>query len=164
MDIDDAVQHLIDNYYFKPEQKYKLKIRVQHDSNAAQSVKRVNPEFLDKPGNSRLGRDTHWENYQPIQYIHLPRNPTPGYTSIYDLETKRDFFRYFEDKFSGLPDGVYSAMISKGRKGFAWLFVLEYRDGEVVWWKQKSNGNQYENSSSYLGFPKYFKLRDDWNV
>lgn len=146
MDLEDAVQRLVDNYNFRPGRKYELQIIRDRDKN----------------GGTLWDRET----YIPIRTIELPRNPPSGYTSIYDLRDRKDFFQYFENRFPDLPDGRYTALTSRGgNDGFAWFFLLEYRGGEVTeWWKKSKATNTRQNSSSYFALPDYFRIREDWGV
>ncbi|MCU4754509.1 hypothetical protein OB919_21490 [Halobacteria archaeon AArc-curdl1] len=143
---EDAVQHLIKNHNFKPGQKYKLK-----------KIK----EIETKTG----GTIWNTKDVNPAAHIKLPRDPTTGW-SIYDLRSKKDFSRYFEEQFQDFPDGKYAAYTQRGGdKGFGWFFVLDYRNNEVVNWYKKSKAtNTREYSSSYYAFPDYFRIRQDWNV
>lgn len=143
---EDAVQHLIKNHNFHPSRRYKLK--------------RINVTET-KTGGKLWNKKT----VKPAAHIQLPRDPATGW-SIYDLRSKKDFSRYFEEQFQDFPDGKYTAFAQRGGdKGFAWLFVLDYRNNQVVKWYKKSRAtNTRQNSSSYYAFPDYFRIRQDWGV
>jgi hypothetical protein len=146
VDEEQAVQELVDKYNFQPEKKYRL-----------QRIQEVN----GKNGG------TLWNNkkYKPIRNIHLPRNPVKG-RSIYDLHDQDDFKQYFEEEFGNLPNGLYTAMTSKGgNDGFAWLFLLRLENGNVVnWWKKSKATNPRQHSSTYYALPYYFQLREELGV
>lgn len=146
MKVEDVVQKLENKYNFKPSKRYDLwKLEQQSGE----------PDLWDK------------QRVKPRKTIYLPRNPASGYTSIYDLETRRDFYNYFEQRFPDLEDGYYTAYTSRGgNNGFAFFFILRYENGQVIdkSWKKKSNGKEYGQSSSYLAFPFYFRERQLKNL
>ncbi|MFU1780272.1 hypothetical protein ACM16X_02700 [Haloarcula japonica] len=148
MDADDALRKIERQYNFKPGRKYPLY------------------KVTDKRGRNG-GTVLSKEKVQPRREIQLERNPPSGYTSIYDLKDKKDFFQYFENRFPDLPDGRYTAITSRGgNKGFAWFFLLEYRNGRVTDWTKKSKATNPREGyrSSYYALPKYFRLREEMNV
>lgn len=146
MDPEQAVQDLINKYNFKPRKKYALYTIT---------------EIEGKNGGTLLNK----KKYRPRRNLHLPREPVKG-LSIYDLKDQDDFKHYFQKQFGKLPNGVYSAMTSKGgNNGFAWLFKLRLENGEVVnWWKKSKATNPRQNSSTYYAFPHYFNLREELGV
>jgi hypothetical protein len=147
---EEAVQKIINQYNFKPDKE---------DGYTLYTV----TEKEGRNGGTILSK----EKYQPRRTIKLPRNPPSGYTSIYDLKEKKDFFQYFENRFPNLPDGRYTAITSRGgNKGFAWLFLLEYHNGKVSNWIKKSKASNPREGyrSSYYALPKYFRLRDELDV
>jgi hypothetical protein len=155
--IDKILSKLKKDYNFRPERKYRLQRRKPRNDEGSD-------KFQKKSTHEKLGMDTEWKRVRPARYLELPREPHVG-KSIYEIRNKNSFTRYFENQFGDLPDGVYTALTSTGRGGdFIWLFVLQLEQGEVTWWKKKSNGTPYRNSSTYFCFPKYFQMRDDLYV
>jgi len=145
---EEAVQKIINQYNFRPSRKYKLETITEKET---------------KTG----GILWIYQTYKPLREIKLPRNPPSGYTSIYDLRDKEDFFQYFENRFPDLPDGRYCARTSAGgNNGMSTLFILDYSNGQVTNWIKKSNPkNKYKGySARYYALPKYFRVRDDLNV
>lgn len=81
------------------------------------------------------------------------------------METKEDFFAYFQEEFSGLDNGVYTVVKGAGYgNGFIHFFMLEFKDGEVVEWRKTSTGLKYRNESTYYALPYFFAIRDKNNV
>jgi hypothetical protein len=145
LDVEDAVQELIEKKHFYPEEKYELfKIKKIDGKNG---------------GTLELKK-----KYKPIRNIHLPRSPVKG-TSIYDLRDQDDFEQYFEKEFGNLPNGIYTARKNLGNDGWTYLFRLRLENGKVVnWWKKSKATNPRQNSSTYYALPYYFQLREDLGV
>ena len=149
---------------FVPGGKYKLNVRRPHSPSALRKLRRTHPEFFEDDG--LLTRIDHWENYQPLHYVSLPRrhDAPRGTTAIEDLRDKDDFAEWFLDRFPDLPDGVYSAIRrGGGNRGYCTLFVLKQENGRVTIWKKKSNGSG-NISSRYFALPLFFKLRQDLGI
>jgi hypothetical protein len=148
--VDKLLEKIRDRYNFRPEREYNINVRVDKDT--GENV------------TDTLSMDDEWVNYQPVRTIQLPRKTNVGKT-IYDIKNKNDFTTFFENNYGYLPDGFYCSMTGMGRgQGMSWLYCLELRNGEVVWWKQKSNGTKRQNSSTYLAFPEFFRLRRKYDV
>ena len=145
MDIEDAVQQIIDKYNFTPGKKYSL-YRLK-------DVEGKNGGTLEVPNK------VHTRTFQ------LERDPAYG-TGLYDLEDKDDFIQYFEENYGNLPNGKYTAGTSRGgNDGMAYFFRLRLENGEVVnWWKKSIARNSRQNSSTYYVLQEYFNLREELGV
>lgn len=153
---------------FDPSDRYKLNHRVEHDEATLRKLRSTQPWLFGDSG--LLKRTESWHNYEPLQYVRLPRrrNASRGRTAIEDLQDQDDFAEWFTDQFPNLPDGVYGAIKrGGGNRGWCTLFVLQIKHGEVRNWKKKSKTqkqNTVGSSSQYYVLPLFFRLRDQLGV
>lgn len=163
-----AINRFTDRTNFVPGKHYNLLIQKRHSPSTIEKLKRTRPHFVEKPGNGLIRRDSHWEKTSPLKQFRFRSRLQSDYvpdhrTALEDLEDNEDFQDWFEDKFGGLEDGVYTAIQNNGKgHGTSLLFLLKLEGGEVVQWKKKSNSQQTSSegrSSQYYGFPLYFMFR-----
>jgi len=145
LDIEDAVQKLIQKRNFKPGKKYTLERIHEIDGRNGGTLR----------------------NYEKIhtRTVQLERDPHYG-TGLYDLKDEDDFTQFFEENYGNMPNGRYTARTSRGgNDGMTTLFELRLENGEAVnWWKKSQPPTKYHYSSRYFAFPLYFKIREDLGV
>jgi len=168
-----VLDRFLDRTHFTPGKDYNLLVQVKHDRSTRRRLKQSHPEFFTSPGNGLLRRDRKRVKTEPLRKIRfksrLRSDFVPDHrTALEDLETAEDFKEWFAAKFSGLDDGVYTAIQRLGKgHGSCHLFVLRFEGGVVVEWKRKSNTQQNSGegeSSKYYGFPLYFYLRQRYDA
>lgn len=167
--LNDILEDLEKEYYFTPGMHVKLYSRKNLSSKDKRKIRAKRPSILDEAGSGMMKRDS--KNSEPIRILRnfLPRNPPRIRTGIEDIKNYKQFLDWFEDKYDfieELPDGVYFAQKSMGRKGFSWLFAFRIKQGRIVRksWKKKSNGKARDRPSQYLALPYYFYERNKWEV
>lgn len=167
--LNDIIEDLEKEYYFTPGMDLKLYSRKKLTPREKRKIRGKRPKILQKSGSGMMKRDSR--NSPPIRIIRnfLPRNPPRIRTGIEDIKDEKHFMNWFESKYDfleDLPDGVYFAQKSMGRKGFSWLFAFRIKSGSIVRnsWKKKSNGKARDRPSQYLALPYFFYERSKWEV
>lgn len=144
MDVEDAVQELIQKHKFKPGEKYTL-----------ERIKEIDGK---NGGTLEIKEKVHTRTFQ------LERDPDFG-TGLYDLKDEDDFKRFFEENYGNLDNGKYLVRKKLGNDGWSYFLKLRLENGKVVnWWKKSKATNPRQNSSTYYAFPEYFNLREDLGV
>jgi hypothetical protein len=145
VDIEDAVQQIIEKHNFIPGKTYNL-----------YRLKEINGK---NGGTLEVPKTVHTRTFQ------LERDPNFG-TGLHDLKDKDDFISYFEENYGKLPNGKYAAGTSRGgNDGMAYFFRLRLENGEVVkWWAKSKAKNTRQNSSTYYVLPDYFRIREELGV
>ena len=157
-----CVNRLMNRTGFKPDKKYNLLVRRDHE------VPEEYSEFDKANSTGLLRRNQHWERVEPLQKIQLSRaRDTPsGKTAIEDIQSKKDFTDWFEDKYQGLESGIYGAIQQSGKaQGYNLLFLLRFEGGQVVEWKRKSDTQEDRkdgSSSQYYSIPFFIYLVNNY--
>lgn len=157
-----CVNRLKNRTGFKPDKKYNLLVRKDHE------VPEEWSEFDTANSTGLLRRNQHWEKVQPIQKVRLSRarNTPSGKTAIEDIQSKKDFTDWFERTFEGLEDGVYGAVQQNGKaQGYHTLFLLRFEGGKVIEWKRKSDNQEDRkdgSASSYYAIPFLIHLVNNY--
>ena len=99
---------------FVPGKEYNIVTREKH------RVPNSHPEYETDPGEGLLLRNEHNKRVQGLPTLSLPSRFEQDYISehqpaLEDFNNWQEFENWFEEKYSGLEDGVYFAIQRQGR-------------------------------------------------
>lgn len=154
--IDYCVERLINRTDYKPSKKYNLLRREEHQIPESMS------HLEDIQSNSLLKPTEHWERTGYKFRLPLYKDTPPNRKSIHEIQTKKDFVKWFEQKYEGIGNGVYGAIQRNGKgHGTTNLFLLRVEAGSVIDWRKKSNTQETSSegkSANYYAIPFYLRM------